>query len=107
MWEVEFTDEFRQWYEGLDERDQDAIARGVELLQQIGPSLGRPYVDTVKASRHSHMKELRTQSSGDPIRTFFCLRSTTSDTRFYERMIPIADKLYDVHLAELRKEGLI
>jgi hypothetical protein len=118
MWDVEFTDEFREWYEALDEHDQDAIARGVELLQQIGPSLGRPHVDTVKASRHSHMKELRTQSSGDPIRTFFAFDprraailliggDKTSDARFYERMIPIADKLYDVHLAELRKEGLI
>ena len=28
----------------------------------------------------------------------------TGDRRFYERMIPIADALYDEHLAELEKE---
>ncbi|HEX5230735.1 MAG TPA: hypothetical protein VFW56_00715 [Bradyrhizobium sp.] len=28
----------------------------------------------------------------------------TGDRRFYEQMIPIADALYDQHLAELEKE---
>jgi hypothetical protein len=27
--------------------------------------------------------------------------------RFYERMVPIADRLYDAYIAEIRKEGLI
>jgi hypothetical protein len=31
----------------------------------------------------------------------------TGDARFYERLIPIADELYDVYIAEIRKEGLI
>jgi hypothetical protein len=64
------------------------------------------------------MKELRTQCSGRPIRTFFAFdpRRTvilliggdkTGDGRFYERMIPLADDLYDQHLADLRKEGLL
>jgi len=29
------------------------------LLQQFGPQLGRPRVDTLKGSRHANMKELR------------------------------------------------
>jgi hypothetical protein len=29
------------------------------------------------------------------------------DDRFYERMIPLADRLYDDYLNELRREGLI
>jgi hypothetical protein len=64
------------------------------------------------------LKELRTQSSGKPLRTFFIFdprRSAilliggdkTGDARFYDRMIPIADQLYETYLAELRKEGLI
>jgi hypothetical protein len=28
----------------------------------------------------------------------------SGDKRFYERMIPIADELYDEHLAELQRE---
>ncbi len=31
----------------------------------------------------------------------------TGDDRFYETFVPLADRLYDTHLEELRKEGLI
>jgi hypothetical protein len=30
----------------------------------------------------------------------------TRDRRFYERMTPIADRLYDEHLEQLKREGL-
>jgi hypothetical protein len=64
------------------------------------------------------MRELRVQSGGRPIRIFYAFdprRSAilliggdkTGDDRFYEKTIPVADKLYDVHLDELRQEGLI
>ena len=73
------------------------------------------YVDTPKGSRHKNMKELRTQSKGDPLRTFFAFdpnRSAilliggdkTGDKRFYDRMIPVADDLFDRRLAELKKK---
>jgi len=118
MWEVEYTDEFEQWWKGLDEGEQDAVDRVVLMLTKAGPALGRPYVDTIEHSKHSHMKELRTQHSGAPYRVLFAFdpRRTailliggdkTGDDRWYDKMIPIADRLYDVHLEELRKEGLI
>jgi len=31
----------------------------------------------------------------------------TGDDRFYVRMVPIADDLYDRHLEQLRREGSI
>lgn len=31
----------------------------------------------------------------------------TGDKRFYKRVIPVADRLYDEHVEELKKEGLI
>ncbi len=31
----------------------------------------------------------------------------TGNKRFYKKMIPVADRLYDEHIEELRKEGLI
>jgi hypothetical protein len=102
----------------LDEDEQDSVAIGVELLIQLGPNLPRPRADTVKGSRHVNMKELRTQHRGGPLRTFFAFDprrcailltggDKTGDSRFYSRMIPIADRLYDEHLETLRKEGLI
>jgi hypothetical protein len=64
------------------------------------------------------MRELRVQSGGRPLRVFYAFdprRSAilliggdkTGDDRFYERMVPIADQLYDVYFAEIKKEGLI
>ena len=58
------------------------------------------------------------QSAGRPIRVFYAFdprRSAilliggdkTRDNRFYERMIPVADALYDDYINEIRKEGLI
>lgn len=118
VWHVEYTDEFGHWWEDLTDDEQASLDAGVRLLEQLGPHLTRPYSDTVRGSRHANMKELRTQSGGRPIRTFYAFDprrcailliggDKTGDDRFYARMIPRADRLYDEHLRELRKEGLI
>ncbi len=118
MWEVEFTDEFGVWWAGLTEVEQDAVAASVTVLRQLGPGLSRPHADTIKGSRHVNMKELRTQCQGRPIRTFFAFdprRSAilliggdkTGNARFYEEMVPLADRLYDDHLRQLAEEGLL
>jgi len=117
-WEVEFTDEFEEWWATLTDDEQTDVSASVALLEIHGPQLPRPHADTVKGSKHSNMKELRTQSGGKPLRTFFAFdpRRTailliggdkTGEKRFYERMVPIADQLFDDYLEEIRKEGLI
>jgi hypothetical protein len=117
-WQVEYTDEFAQWWDALTEPEQTAIDASVQLLELLGPQLSRPHADTIKDSRHSNMKELRTQCQGRPLRTFFAFDprrnailliggDKTGDGRFYERMIPLADRLYEDYLHELRKGGLI
>lgn len=114
-WEVEYTDEFEEWWNTLNGDEQQSVALSVQLLTNEGPHLGRPHADTIKGSRHANMKELRTQHAGDPYRTFFAFNplrkailliggDKTGDDRFYEEMIPLADDLYDEHLEELRKE---
>lgn len=118
MWEIEYTDKFEQWWQTLTEDQQEDLVVSVELLRQLGPSLPRPYADTVKGSRHANMKELRTQSQGRPLRTFFAFDprrcailliggDKTGDKRFYEKTLPQADRLYDDHLKELENEGQI
>lgn len=118
MWNVEYTNEFEEWWNSLDQDEQDSVRACVEELERAGPQLGRPYVDHVKQSRHSQMKELRTQHQGRPLRTFFAFdprRSAilliggdkTGDNRFYERMIPLADDIYDEYLKEIEREGLL
>ncbi|CAN5676038.1 hypothetical protein BH24CHL1_BH24CHL1_14540 [soil metagenome] len=61
-WEVEYTDEFNAWWILLDEDTQEEINSAVANLANIGPTLGRPLVHTIKGSRHSNMKELRIES---------------------------------------------
>jgi hypothetical protein len=118
LWEIEFTDEFGEWWGGLDEPEQEDVLASVNLLRSIGPMLGRPHVDSVQASKHANMKELRVQHQGEPYRVLFAFdpRRTaalllggnkTGNARWYEENVPRADRVYDDYLAELRKEGLI
>ena len=122
MWEVEYTDEFDDWYQSLTEQDQDAVIARVELLESAGPGLGRPVADNVHQSRHPNMKELRAERAiralfaFDPRRTAILLigghkspdgPESPNWNQWYDHYLPIADALYDTHLDELRQEGLI
>jgi len=80
-----------------------------------GPALGRPHVDTIKRSKHSNMKELIVQHAGRPYRVLFAFDprrcailliggDKTGHDRWYAEYVPIADRLYDEHLATLRHE---
>lgn len=117
-WDIEYTDEFGEWWVDLTEAQQDDITVTTELLMELGPNLRFPHSSGIERSRHSHMRELRVQSGGNPIRIFYAFDprrlailliggDKTGNERFYEENIPIADRLYDEHLHELRKEGLI
>jgi len=70
-WEVEVSDEFQVWYEDLDEPEWESVNSAVAKLEQYGPTLGRPYADTLIGSKFPNMKELRVQHQGRPYRIFF------------------------------------
>jgi hypothetical protein len=117
-WDVEFTDEFGRWWESLSEDEQESVAASVGLLEDCGPMLGYPHSSGVRASRHGHMRELRTQHDGRPLRTLYAFDprraailllggDKTGADRWYEINVPVADRLYDEHLAQLRREGLL
>ncbi len=116
-WEVEFTDQFGEWFADLDDRAQAAVVAAVKILEHGGPALGRPLVDTVKSSRHANMKELRPRGgylrvlfAFDPRRMAILLIGGDKSNRWqawYREFIPIADALYDEHLDTIRKEGWI
>lgn len=117
-WEIEYTDEFGDWWNALSEAQQDRIVSAAQLLAEKGPSLPFPYSSGVNGSRHEHMRELRVQSGGRPLRVFYAFdpRRTavlliggdkTGKDRFYEEFVPEADDLYDAYVKELKAEGLI
>ena len=116
-WDVEFTDEFGTWWESLQEAEQETVAATVKLLERFGPQLPHPHSSGIQTSRHSHMRELRIQRSGRPLRVLYAFdpRRTailliggdkTGQDRWYETFVPLADRLYDEHLQVLKKEGL-
>ena len=73
-WEIVYTDEFGEWWEMLSAEEQESVAVSVRLLEERGPSLGFPHSSGINGSRHSHMRELRTQHDGRPLRTLYAIR---------------------------------
>lgn len=47
-WDVEYTNEFEQWWDTLDETEQRDVAISVKLLQNNGPNLSFPYSSSVR-----------------------------------------------------------
>ena len=83
----------------------------LQLLEHVGPSLGRPHIDTLNGSKHANMKELRFKAEGgvwriatafDPNRQAVVLvsgdKSGGSETRFYKTLIKKADDRHDSYL---------
>lgn len=112
--EVIVTDEFKTWYEQLTEAEQDRVAFSVGLLEARGVGLPHPYSSAIKGASFA-LRELRTQAEGDPLRTFYAFDPSrqavlliggdkTGDDRFYERMIPLAERLWDEYLEETRQK---
>lgn len=117
-WQIEYTDEFGQWWDTLNWDEQERIDAAVVMLESYGPYLRFPYSSGITGSKHRHMRELRTQHRGRPYRILYAYDprrhavlliggEKTGNDRWYRKYIPIADRLYDEHLRELRKEGLI
>ena len=116
MWAIETTDTFDDWFNALDDTDRSNVLASMLVLREKGPMLSRPYSDTVYGSCHSNMKELRIQSKGNPLRAFFAFDpkrkgillcagdKSKNEKRFYEVMIPIADREFSAHLERLKKE---
>ena len=114
VWTVQFHDAFEGEFDALPEPVQDALLAHAGLLEQFGPGLGRPRVDTLKGSRHANMKELRFDADGgvwrfafafDPNREAIVLvggdKSGIGEKRFYRQLIRKADERFDRHLSRL------
>lgn len=116
MWSVD-VGLIETWLDSLDRASWVQVMAAFEVLRGNGPQLGRPLVDTVTASRHRNMKELRPGSAGrselrllfafDPERRAIMLVAGDKAgdwSRWYKKSIPVADELFDEHLSRLRGE---
>lgn len=112
-WKVITVENFDDWFLSLDSSEQQNVLAAILVLEQFGPALGRPYVDSLKGTdKVKNLKELRVQHKGKPIRAFFafdplrqavmlCGGDKTGNKHFYETMIPIAEREFLNYLKEL------
>jgi hypothetical protein len=85
----------------------EKLAEAILTLEAVGPQLGRPLVDTLKASRHTNMKEIRFGAKGawrvafafDPDRNAVILiggdKAGKDQKKFYKNLIGTADDRFD------------
>lgn len=114
-WTIIYRPRYEVWFSKCAEGLQNEILAHLEVLKAMGPTLGRPRVDHIKGSKHQNMKEMRVQFNGDPVRILFAFDpkrravlllggAKTGDEQWYRRNVPIADREFDAHLAEMEKQ---
>lgn len=114
-WTVEFISDFHDELKLWPEQAQDELLAKARLIEEFGPSLKRPHADTLKGSKYANMKELRFDAADgvwrvafafDPARRSIILvggdKSGSAGTRFYRRLITMADRRFGAHLASLK-----
>ena len=114
MWNIRRTTDFIVWIKTWDDDAKETILKNLTILQSLGPSLGRPQVDTIKGSKIKNLKELRIQNKNRVFRIFFAFDperdiilliggDKKGDNRFYETMLRKSERLYELHLSQLRR----
>lgn len=107
--EVFLTDEFVTWLEQLGPSEREAVERLIALVELSGVSLGFPYSSALQGARFP-LRELRKR--GQPLRIIYAFDprrdavmilggDKTGRDRFYEEMIPRAEKIWAQYLKEL------
>jgi hypothetical protein len=115
MVEVVHTDEFGEWFLGLDKDDQEAVVHVVGLLEARGIRLEYPYSSSLKGTKHP-LRELRKQSRGKPLRIIYAFDprrqavlliggDKTGEDSFYKWVIPLSERIWEQYLKE-QKQGL-
>ena len=116
-WAVEFYGDFEAEFGAMAADVQDNLLAAAKAVKLAGPNAGRPYVDTLKGSKHSNMKELRFEGhdGNEEWRAAFAFderrkaiilvagsKQGVNQQQFYKQLIAIADKRFDAHLETVR-----
>jgi len=112
---VKFHREFVPEWRELDLRIKERVGEILDRLEEEGPFLGRPEVDTLNGSRHAQMKEIRARVGKDVWRFAFAFdpvqravvlcggaKQGVNQQLFYKRLITLADKRFDDWLERMR-----
>jgi hypothetical protein len=109
-WDVETTDEYDAWFTEQTGDSQASIQMKVEFLKEYGPHLPRPHADTLKGSKLSNLKELRSQTESHVFRVAFLFdekrkailliggdKKGKDEKRFYRNLIKQAEEIYGAY----------
>jgi len=115
-WTVELHDEFYADAKDFPLEVMEEIAVKAKLLEEVGAHLGRPYVDTLKGSKFSNMKELRFSAQNGIWRLAFAFdtkrkaillvagdKRGRDQKKFYKALIKVADSRFEKHLNQQNK----
>ncbi len=116
-WIVEFHEEFLPEFRQFSHSVRRHAYTLIELLASFGPRLGRPHADTLRASKHANMKELRFNADNGAWRIAFAFdterravllvggdKSGVSQQKFYRNLIEIADARLEQHQKRIALE---
>jgi hypothetical protein len=107
--QIEVTDTYKDWYLDLEKIEAAAVDRKVKMLQMLGVTLPFPHSSDIKGAKYP-FRELRVNNP--PIRVLYAFDperkavliiggDKSGDNRFYERLIPLGERLWEEHLAKL------
>ena len=118
MWTLELAPEFEPELQALTAEVRIELLAQAHVIEMFGPRTGRPRVDTLKGSKHANMKELRFNAGGGVWRMAFAFdrerkaivlvagdKSGQSERTFYRRLIAVADKRFEAHLARVKERS--
>ena len=104
-WDVVLLEEVESWFFDLGADEMVAVSGAIDLLEQEGPTLGRPIADKVAGSKFHNMKELRPAATNirilfifDPARRAILLLGgdkTGEWKHWYDKNLPIAERRYE------------
>ena len=112
-WTVEVSEEFDEWTRSLTDKAMIDVDASVHLLEERGPLLGFPHSSSVHGSKYGQMREVRVQHKGKPIRILYAFDprrhailllggDKTGKESWYEKNVPVADKIFTQHLRALK-----
>jgi hypothetical protein len=112
--EVRTTSEFQRWQSGLDSEQRAKLSASIGRIAEVGPTLGRPYVDAIHQTRVHKLKEARVDRGTRVLFAFDSNRNpvvlvggdkTGKWNRWYPSKIRLAERLYLDHERSIGKEA--